>query len=72
MILRRKAPSRQRLSVVDRPIFVWLYRSGHRTFKRAGIFVVDDEPDIADLFLQRFRRESREGAYVLHFAFSAA
>jgi len=36
-----------------------------------SIFVVDDEPDIADLFRQRFRRESREGTYVLHFAFSA-
>ncbi|HXQ53061.1 MAG TPA: response regulator [Stellaceae bacterium] len=37
-----------------------------------SIFVVDDEPDIADLFRQRFRREAREGTYVLHFAFSGA
>jgi CheY-like chemotaxis protein len=36
-----------------------------------SIFVVDDEPDMADLFRQRFRRESREGTYVLHFALSA-
>jgi CheY-like chemotaxis protein len=30
--------------------------------------VVDDEPDIAELFRQRFRREARQGTYVLHFA----
>jgi CheY-like chemotaxis protein len=35
-----------------------------------SILVVDDEPDIADLFRQRFRREAREGRYVLHFATS--
>ena len=33
-----------------------------------SILVVDDEPDIAELFRQRFRREVREGLYVLHFA----
>jgi len=33
--------------------------------------VVDDEADVAELFRQRFRREAREGTYVLHFAFSA-
>ena len=33
-----------------------------------SILVVDDEPDIADLFRQHFRREARQGAYVLHFA----
>jgi CheY-like chemotaxis protein len=37
-----------------------------------SILVVDDEPDVATLFRQQFRREAREGAYVLHFAFSAA
>ena len=37
-----------------------------------SILVVDDEPDVADLFRQRFRHESRQGTYVLHFAFSAA
>jgi CheY-like chemotaxis protein len=35
-----------------------------------SILVVDDEPDVADLFRQRFRRETRQGAYVLHFAAS--
>ena len=33
-----------------------------------SILVVDDEPDVANLFRQRFRRESRQGTYVLHFA----
>jgi CheY-like chemotaxis protein len=33
---------------------------------------VDDEPDVADLFRQRFRRESRQGTYVMHFAASGA
>jgi CheY-like chemotaxis protein len=33
--------------------------------------VVDDEPDVAELFRQRFRREVREGQYVMHFAVSA-
>jgi CheY-like chemotaxis protein len=37
-----------------------------------SILVVDDEPDVADLFRQRFRHEARQGTYVLHFAFSAA
>jgi CheY-like chemotaxis protein len=36
-----------------------------------SILVVDDEPDVAELFRQRFRREERQGAYVLHFALSA-
>jgi CheY-like chemotaxis protein len=36
-----------------------------------SILVVDDEPDIAELFRQRFRREARQGVYVLHFAGSA-
>src|ERR1700737_3044508 len=33
-----------------------------------SILIVDDEPDVAELFRQRFRRESREGTYVMHFA----
>jgi CheY-like chemotaxis protein len=33
-----------------------------------SILVVDDEPDVADLFRQRFRREVREDTYVMHFA----
>ena len=36
----------------------------------ASIIVVDDEPDVAELFRQRFRRESREGTYVMHYAAS--
>ena len=35
-----------------------------------SILVVDDEPDVAELFRQRFRREVRQGLYVLHFAYS--
>jgi CheY-like chemotaxis protein len=37
-----------------------------------SILVVDDEPDVADLFRQRFRRETRQGTYVLHYATSGA
>ena len=32
------------------------------------ILVVDDETDVKDLFLQRFRREIRNGEYTLEFA----
>ena len=35
-----------------------------------SILVVDDESDVAELFRQRFRREVRQGTYVLHFAMS--
>jgi len=35
-----------------------------------SILVVDDEPDVAELFRQRFSREAREGTYVMHFASS--
>jgi CheY-like chemotaxis protein len=35
-----------------------------------SILIVDDEPDVAELFRQRFRREARQGTYVLHFASS--
>ena len=35
-----------------------------------SILVVDDEPDVADLFRQRFRREARDGTYAMHFAHS--
>ena len=38
--------------------------------RRASILVVDDEPDVADLFRQQFRHEARQGTYVMHFAFS--
>ena len=36
----------------------------------ASIIVVDDEADVAELFRQRFRREARQGTYVMHFAAS--
>jgi CheY-like chemotaxis protein len=35
-----------------------------------SILAVDDETDVADLFRQHFRREVRQGLYVLHFACS--
>jgi len=35
-----------------------------------SILIVDDEPDVAEMFRQRFRREARQGTYVLHFAAS--
>jgi CheY-like chemotaxis protein len=35
-----------------------------------SILVVDDEPDVAELFRQRFRREVRDDTYVMHFAIS--
>ena len=37
-----------------------------------SLLVVDDEPDVPSLFRQRFRREAKEGVYVLHFAHSGA
>ena len=36
-----------------------------------SILIVDDEPDVAELFRQQFRRETRQGTYVLHYAASA-
>jgi DNA-binding NtrC family response regulator len=35
------------------------------------VLVVDDEPDVEILFRQQFRREVREGHYLLDFALSA-
>jgi CheY-like chemotaxis protein len=35
-----------------------------------SILVVDDETDVGDLFRQHFRREARNGIYVMHFASS--
>jgi CheY-like chemotaxis protein len=34
------------------------------------ILVVDDEPDVADLFRQQFRRELRAGRFTMEFALS--
>src|ERR1700689_4003661 len=36
------------------------------------ILVVDDEPDVADLFRQQFRKELRAARFVMEFALSAA
>ena len=36
------------------------------------ILVVDDEPDVADLFRQQFRHELRAGRFAMDFAQSAA
>ena len=33
-----------------------------------SILVVDDEPDVVDLFERRFRRELRKGQYLLRYA----
>ena len=33
-----------------------------------SILVVDDEPDVVEMFRQRFRHEARQGTYVMHFA----
>jgi CheY-like chemotaxis protein len=38
----------------------------------AQILVVDDEPDVADLFRQQFRRELRSGRFKMEFALSAS
>ena len=35
-----------------------------------SILVVDDEADVAEMFRQCFRREARNGIYVMHFASS--
>ena len=35
-----------------------------------SILVVDDEPDVAELFRQHFRREARQGISVIHHAAS--
>ncbi len=38
----------------------------------AQILVVDDEPDVADLFRQQFRRDLRSGRFKMEFALSAS
>ena len=35
------------------------------------IVVVDDEPDVAEMFRQQFRRDLRSGRFVMEFALSA-
>ena len=35
------------------------------------ILVVDDEPDVEDLFRQQFRRDLRSGRFLMEFALSA-
>ena len=46
--------------------------NAERDAMSVSILVVDDEPDVGELFRQRFRRETRDGTYVIHFAQSAA
>ncbi len=41
-----------------------------RPVMRVRVLVVDDEPDVEVLFRQQFRREVREGLYLLDFALS--
>ena len=36
----------------------------------ASFIIIEDEPDVAELFRQQFRREARQGTYVMHFAAS--
>ena len=36
------------------------------------ILVVDDEPDIEELFRQLFRRDLRDGRFTMEFAYSAS
>jgi CheY-like chemotaxis protein len=36
------------------------------------VLVVDDEPDVAELFRQNFRRDLRSGRFLMDFAMSAA
>ena len=36
------------------------------------ILVVDDEPDVEELFRQRFRRDLRDGRFTMEFAYSAS
>jgi DNA-binding NtrC family response regulator len=38
---------------------------------KVRVLVVDDEPDVEVLFRQQFRREVRDGLYLLDFALSA-
>jgi CheY-like chemotaxis protein len=47
-------------------------RQSRRQHHECQYPVVDDEPDVADLFRQRFRREARQGTYVMHFTASGA
>src|SRR5215467_10523741 len=36
------------------------------------ILVIDDEPDVEELFRQRFRRDLRDGRFTMKFAYSAS
>src|SRR5436853_6764377 len=69
------ARSRSRASSASSPNSPYDCRGDGRVLEEPGmsvsILIVDDETDVAELFRQRFRREVREGLYVLHFAYSA-
>jgi CheY-like chemotaxis protein len=42
-----------------------------KTQQSVLVLVVDDEPDVAELFRQKFRRDLREQRFVMDFAISA-
>ena len=57
--------------VHDPPAAAAPYDSNGGSVINVSILIVDDERDVAELFRQHFRREVRQGLYVLHFACSA-
>ena len=70
---RRKAIERGAVGLLTKPIDFALLRHEIDTQARAGrmtatILVVDDEPDLEALVLQKFRRQIRDGA--VHFMFA--
>jgi CheY-like chemotaxis protein len=42
-----------------------------KTLQSVLVLVVDDEPDVAEMFRQKFRRDLREQRFVMDFAISA-
>src|SRR6516162_10416801 len=71
----RRDRSRQRgwriYRVHDPPAAAPPYDANADGVMSVSILIVDDEPDVAELFRQHFRRKVRQGLYVLHFAYSA-
>src|SRR6202035_4182846 len=69
---RGRQPGRRIYRIHDTPAARPACRNEREHRMSVSILVVDDEPDVADLFRQRFRREARQGSYVMHFATSGA